>query len=365
MAIAIVGGALANKPQNGGNAWSRLGFVLGLRPLGFDVVFVEQLPEATQEARAYFERVCQRFAVEGRLLTEPAPPRDVLEQAEAASVLVNIGGHLTDPELIRAPGRRIFVDDDPVYTQAWHAQGLLGERLAGHDAYFSVGLNVGSTGSNTVGNGIEWHPTLPPVPLDYWTPANGGQPRRFTTVASWRGAYGPLEHEGRSYGQKAHEFRKVVELPTQVAGNFELALDIHPADKADVELLELNGWLIVDPRDVAGTPEGFHDYVQHSSAEFSVAQGAYVETQSGWFSDRTAKYLASGRPALVQDTGFGHALPVGEGLVSFATLEEAVAGVQRISNDYEAHRQAARALAEEHLDAERVLARMLDQAGVT
>ncbi len=156
-----------------------------------------------------------------------------------------------------------------------------------------------------------------------------------------------------------------MELPTRVAGNFELALDIHPADKADAELLELNGWLLVDPRDVAGTPEGFHDYVQHSSAEFSVAQGAYVETQTGWFSDRTAKYLASGRPALVQDTGIGHALPVGEGLLSFATLDEAVAGVQRISNDYEAHRQAARALAEEHLDAERVLARMLDRAGVT
>jgi Glycosyl transferases group 1 len=361
--LALVAGALANKPWNGGNAWSRLSFALGLRRLGFDVLFLEEMAEPDAQAREYFRLVCDRFDIDGVLLTSVAP-RAVVERAGDAAFLLNIGGHLTDPEVVGATRNRIFVDDDPGYTQIWHAQGLLGDRLAGHDALFTVGLNVGRHDCDVPSGGFTWHPMLPPVPLEFWPATVGGTPRRFTTVASWRGAYGPLEHEGRTYGQKAHEFRKVVELPTQVEGDFEIALDIDPGDHADARLLERNGWRLVDPHEMAGTPEAFREYVQLSGAEFSVAQGAYVETRCGWFSDRTAKYLASGLPALVQDTGLEGVLPVGEGIVCFSNLHEAVEGVRKISTDYETHRQAARAFAEEHLSAERVLARMLDQAGV-
>jgi hypothetical protein len=165
-------------------------------------------------------------------------------------------------------------------------------------------------------------------------------------------------------GLKVHEFRRFIDLPERSDQRFEIALDIHPADGADREALERAGWRIVNPRAVAGDPDAFRAYVQGSGAEFSAAQGVYVHTQSGWFSDRTTRYLASGRPALVQDTGFSRTLPVGDGLVAFRTLEEAVAGAADIAERYAEHCEAARHIAEEHFDAVGVLARFCDQAAI-
>jgi hypothetical protein len=196
------------------------------------------------------------------------------------------------------------------------------------------------------------------VVLDDWPVANVGF-SGFTTVASWRGAYGRVEHQGTTYGLKAHEFRKLVELPEQVELPFEIALDISDADAGDRQLLQRHGWRLVDPRAAAGTPESFRDYVRGSGAEFSVAQGIYVETCSGWFSDRTTRYLAAGRPALIQDTGFTRTIPAGEGLVPFSTLPQAVAGAKRIAADYAVHCAAARSVAEELFDSDRVLADLL------
>jgi len=181
-------------------------------------------------------------------------------------------------------------------------------------------------------------------------------------VASWRGAFGPVVRDGVAFGLKAHEFRKFATLPAVVADHrFEIALDVHPADRRDVELLRGNRWTLVDPKEVAGDLTSFHRYVQESSAEFSVAQGIYVETGSGWFSDRTVRYLASGKPAVVQDTGFGPMHPAGEGLVTFHTLDEAVAGVERVARDYPAHCEAARSLAERYFDSDTVLSRFLEE----
>ena len=115
---------------------------------------------------------------------------------------------------------------------------------------------------------------------------------------------------------------------------------------------------------MAGDPDAFRAYVQGSGAEFSVAQGIYVETHSGWFSDRTTSYLASGRPVLVQDTGFGRTLPVGEGLLAFRTLDEAIAGAADIGRRYGEHCAAARRIAEKHFDSDRVLTRFCEQAGI-
>ena len=157
--------------------------------------------------------------------------------------------------------------------------------------------------------------------------------------------------------------RRDIELARRVEGPFEIALQIHPADQKDLEALLANGWRIVDPRTVADTPDAFRSYVQGSGAEFSVAQGIYVDTNSGWFSDRTVRYLASGRPALVQDTGFGRHLPAGEGLVSFRSLEEAIEGAARIREDYRSHAQAARRIAEQYFSIEGVIARLLKDIG--
>jgi hypothetical protein len=367
-ARALVSGALAVKAGNGGNAWTRLSFVRGLERLGFEVCFVEQLERPSAESLAYFDLVRRQFDLRGALVTESGSVGldrdDLLAFAADSELLLNIGGHLTLEPLRSAPRVKVYLDDDPGYTQLWHSTGALGDRLTAHDAWFTVGASVGRAGCAIPTGGIPWRAIRPPVVLDDWPVAVGGDSGRFTTVASWRGAYGRLEHEGRLFGQKAHEFRRLAELPRRTGAVLEIALDIHTSDDADRELLLSHGWRLVDPRAVAFDPLGFRRYVQASGAEVSAAQGIYVETASGWFSDRTVRYLASGKPVLVQDTGFGADLPVGEGLLAFATLDDAAAGIESILGDYDRHARAARALAEAYFDSDVVVARLLDEAGV-
>jgi hypothetical protein len=203
-----------------------------------------------------------------------------------------------------------------------------------------------------------------PVVLGCWPAWSEADPDRFTTVANWRGSYGPVQYGGKTFGLKVHEFRKFVDLPRLARQRFEIALNIHPADEKDLNLLRHHCWRIVDPKMVAPNPVAFRRYVRASGAEFSVAQGIYVETESGWFSDRTVHYLASGKPALVQDTGFSRNYPVGEGLVAFRTLDEAVTGAMRIADDYEEHCRAARLLATTYFDSDKVLGHLVEEVGV-
>jgi hypothetical protein len=262
-----------------------------------------------------------------------------------------------------ASRRKAFVDLDPGFTQIWHTSGSKAARLDGHDVYFTVGENIGTGSCSIPTAGIEWRPVRQPVLLDEWPVCDEGDPERFTTVSSWRGPYGRVEQNGVSFGVKAHEFRRFIDLPERAAQKFEIALDIHPADERDRAGLVDRGWTVVDPKMAAPDPWTFRRYVQTSGAECSAAQGVYVQTRSGWVSDRTVRYLASGKPALVQDTGSTR-YPVGEGLLTFSTLDEARAGAARISRDYDAHRQAARAIAEEWFDSDKVLSEFIDQTGI-
>jgi hypothetical protein len=387
MPTAIVSGVLANKPFNGGEAWVRLSWALGLRRLGFDVYFVEELAAAncvTESGepadfascanRAYFESVVGDFGLAERagLLHDGGRESSGLglselgDLAAGADLLVDISGHLTVGEILTGPRTRLYVDLDPGFTQAWHADRRLGFTLGGHDRYATVGLNVGAPIWPIPSRGIEWIPTLPPVLLDEWPscPPAPGRPR-LTTVATWRSPYGPLEIEGRAMGSKHHEFRRLIELPERLErATFELALDIHPGDSADLEALRAHGWEVVDPRDVAATPGAFRDYVRRSSAEFSVAQGVYAESSSGWFSDRTAAYLASGRPAVVQETGIEGDLAPHRGLLPFGSLTEAVARADEAIASHAEQCRAARSFAVEYLDSDRVLGRLLERIGV-
>jgi hypothetical protein len=385
MPTVIVSGALANKPFNGGNAWTRVSWACGFRRLGFDVWFVEQIdaracvgddgkpaPFERSANRAYFRRVVERFelgATASLLYHAPEEERTegvdfdrLVDACDSADLLFNISGHLSLPALKRGPRLRVYFDDDPGYTQFWHAAGTGGARLEGHDAYYTVGQNVGTPGCPVPTAGVPWRHTLPPVVLEDWPVVRTARtgPSPFTTVASWRGPYGPVQYEGTTYGLKAHEFRKFAALPRTCDAAFEVALDIHPSDAKDLALLKDNGWRIADPRAVAAEPDHFRRYVQSSGAEFSAAQGIYVQTNSGWFSDRTTRYLASGKPALVQDTGFGRHLVAGGGVVPFTTPDEARAGTAEITARYDEHCHAARAVAEEYFDSDKVVGRLLD-----
>jgi hypothetical protein len=341
----VVAGALANKAHNGGEAWVRLSYALGLRRLGCEVRLVEEAPKASQEAIDYARTVAASFEVDFALAQD---------MQGGADLLLNISGNVQSRTLRRRFRRTAFVDIDPGFTQFWHEQGI--ERIPKHDVYFTIGANIGRPDCPIPACGLKWRATRPPVVLDDWPVANGGFDR-FTTVAKWRSPFGPIE----KYGLKHHEWRKFARLPGLTGLPFEAAVDIDNADAADRNILDAQGWKVVDPAVVAN-PEGFRDYVRGSGAEFSVAQGIYVETKSGWFSDRSARYLASGRPVLVQDTGIGQLLPVGDGLLVFRTLDEAVDGARAIVEDYDRHARAARAVAVEHFDSDKVLAALLEDA---
>ena len=381
MPLAIVSGALANKPFNGGEAWVRLSWLLGLERLGFETHFVEEISpgagfssgeERDGQGQAYFASIARDFGLAERAsLASPASEpvgfsgRELTELASAADLLVNISGHLGSPEILRLPKTSVYVDLDPGFTQAWHCDASLAFSIPEHDHYVTVGTNLGAPTCSIPDCGIEWIATLPPVLLPEWPagPAAEG-PLRFTTVTTWRSPYGSLEIGGRMLGLKHHQFRRFIEMPERAPGQrFELALDIHPDDAGDLRALRRHGWTVVDPKETAGTPERFRAYLAASDAEFSVAQEVYTATRSGWFSDRTAAYLACGRPALVQDTGLGRRLPVGEGLLTFTSIEEAARAATTVAGDWAGHGAAARAFAETHLDSDVVLGRLLARIG--
>ena len=384
MPAVVLAGALANKPNSGGEAWVRLSWVRGFQRLGLEVRFVEELsssacvdaaglptPPGESVNVAYFRSVVDRFALRdvATLLVDGEPVLgedvdDLLGLAPSA-VLVNISGHLSDRRLFSSFRSRVLVDIDPGFTQFWHEAGNPGARVEGHNLHFTIGENIGTAGCPIPTGGIQWRHVRQPVVLDDWPVVDGMEPGRFTTVANWRGPFGSIEHNGRRYGLKVHEFRKVLDLPRRAPYTFELALNIDPTEERDLAALRERGWRLVDPVPVAGDPDAFRRYVQGSAAEFSVAQGVYVDTASGWFSDRTVRYLASGRPALVQDTGFGRSLTVGAGIVPFRTFEQAVSGATAVVRDFPEHCAAARALAERYFSADAVLARFWDEIQAT
>jgi hypothetical protein len=258
---------------------------------------------------------------------------------------------------------KVYVDIDPGFTQFWQADPAIDFQVGGHDLYYTIGENIGTEACSIPTGGLDWRHTRPPVVLDLWPFVGDAERSPFTTIANWRGPFGPIQYNGNTYGLKVHEFRKFIELPKSCSHPFEMALKIHLDEVDDLDRLRRNNWKIIEPADVASDPADFRRYVQNSKAEFSVAQGVYVDTNSGWFSDRTAAYLASGKPALVQDTGFSDTYPVGDGLVPFRTMAEAVAGAERIARDYEEHCHAARQIAEEYFDSDKVLGRLIDGVG--
>jgi hypothetical protein len=199
------------------------------------------------------------------------------------------------------------------------------------------------------------------VVLREWPVAPRVTHNAFTTIANWR-SYGTVQHDGMFLGQKVHSLRPLIDLPRKTRARFALALAIHPSEP-DLAALHQHGWSLIDPRRASGTPSAYRRFISGSHAEFGIAKSGYVVARSGWVSDRSACYLAAGRPVLAHDTGFGAALPTGEGLLSFTHESDVLAGIDAIDANYARHRSAARAIAETHFDSDRVLPRLLDRVG--
>jgi hypothetical protein len=364
-------------PEFAGSTWVRLQYMLGLTKLGIECFWVDRLewvdplthPHTLDYLVERFDRTARQFGFADRYcivynggekhfgLSESA----LKSVIDSAGLLLNISGHLPPASpLMRVP-RRAYVDVDPGFTHIWALQMDMG--LSRHNFFFTIGQNVGTPHFKIPLNGVDWQAILPPVALDQWPAKVDPTCKRVGTVGDWRGSQHAI-YEGEYYGGKRREYIELLHLPKASGVSPELALCIGTEDWEDIGLLHASRWKVLDPFLYAGDPQSYRSFIQHSRAEFSVAKSGYVKSNSGWISDRTACYLASGKPTLVQSTGCEWKFPDQKGLLSFRNLEEAIAGLKAIEHDYEGHCNAARRIAEEHLDSTRVLGRVLEHVAL-
>jgi hypothetical protein len=252
--------------------------------------------------------------------------------------------------------RRVLVDTDPVFTQIG-AHGI-GGPYSRYDLLFTYGKNVHRPGCTMPTGAARWIPTRQPVVLDLWPVEAANSLAPFTTVMNWS-ALGDRQYNGKFYGQKDREFEPFISFPLAAREAMEVAANVSPSVR---KRLTDGGWRVVDPRKFTRDAYKYQEYIRSSRAEFSVAKHGYVVTRCGWFSERSAAYLASGRPVVVQDTGFSDWLETGSGVIPFNTPDEAVAGIEEINRRYDFHCRAAREIAREYFDASEVLPALIQHA---
>jgi len=376
----VVSGMIAGDPGQGGAAWAVLQYLLGFERLGHEVWFIEPINRealnppgaalAESTSAKYFHSVVRQFGFEetsallvaGTRETLGASYQELIQATARADLLVNISGMLADEQVTQAIAVRLYLDLDPAFIQLWHAQGI-DMRFAGHTHHMTVGQAIGTPACTIPSCGIDWLKTLPPIVLTHWPIASRLTYDGLTTIGNWRG-YGSVEHRGVHYGQKAHSVRQFIDLPRLGPCSFMPALAIHAGETGDLAALGEHGWQLLDPAVVAGTPDAYRSFIQESKAELGIAKSGYAVSRCGWFSDRSAAYLASGRPVIGQDTGFADFLPTGAGLFSFRTTEDVLAAIENMQADYDRHRKAARSIAEAYFDSDRVLPRLLSAVGL-
>ena len=360
--------------------WHYLQYVLGLARLGHDVYYIEHSgswPYNPLEKSIvghcaynvdYLARVMSRFGfaerwayfseVESRWFG--LSDRQRKEIAGTADVMINVSGALDRPEDYCDVPDLVYIDTDPVFAQLKLARNDPGfvRRVNTHDVHFTFGECVARTMPDT---GHDWLPTRQPIVLSEWQ--NAQKPREmYTTVMNWT-SYNSETWDGRTYGQKDSEFLRFLDLPRRSdKAQFEIAGAPGTSHPTPIEMLRCKGWRLADPLSVCYDFDSYRSYIQCSKGEWSVAKNAYVQGRSGWFSERSACYLAAGRPVILQDTGFSDVLPVGEGLIPFDTLEEAVAAVEQVQVDYPRHAAAAHSIAEAYFSSDTVLTSLLERA---
>jgi hypothetical protein len=373
---------IAAVPDQGGATWAVLQYLLGFRRLGYRVVFVESIPETSLSPQGapldrtrnagYFRRVMGDFGfdsdstllVAGTRQTVGLSIEELRRVARSADVLINISGMLTDEELTGDIPHRVYLDLDPTFNQLWHESNACDMRFRGHTHFVTIGLAIGRSDCLVPTCGRPWITTPQPVVLSHWPVARRITHDALTTVGHWR-SYGSIKHEGIFYGQKAHSFRRFITLPSLTSERFLLALAIHPDEQQDLTAMAANGWQLLDPAQVARTPADYRRFIRGSRGEFGIAKSGYVVSRCGWISDRSLCYLASGRPVLAQETGFSRFIPAGEGLFAFESADDILAAIEELRANYARHARAARAIAEESFDSDKVLSRLLDRLCAT
>jgi len=386
MRIVVTG--LIGQYAFGGVTWDYIQYVLGFRALGHDVWYLEdtsawaydplkQEPSADcSHNTGYLDRVMREFDMGDRWIYRNGadgtyhgvPDAGEVESIlTSADVLANVSGAcwLRDPTA--AIPIKLFLDGDPMFTQislAVAPDSEFAARVSLHDRHYSFGLNIGHPDCLVPSGGIAWRPTVQPIALDWWAktlmPAGAVHiaADAWTTVMNWA-SYAPKEFGGMTYGQKDMEFERFVNLPSHTTEKFVLAMGQGVGQKRPTEMLEHKGWKIIEPDVHLPDYASYHDFLTNSKGEWSIAKNGYVRSRSGWFSCRSACYLAAGKPVVVQDTGWTDHLPSGEGVFAFHTPEEAEDALGAVSSNYGHHSRAARAYAEKFFDAGKVCAELL------
>jgi len=363
----------------GGHAWVFLNWALGLQECGHEVVFLESLGkgadlEGLPYQLAIFQRNMRRLGLEAELCVllngeqEAAlgEDRDAFLQlvapldyvAETSDLLLNFRYTLGE-SVVHRFARSALVDIDPGLLQQWMHDGQIDP--ATHDAYVTIGETVETPGSKIPKTGLAWIYTPPPVHLASWEdghPAEAGAP--YTTVTNWWGKREVFDGETIN-NEKRHHFIECLDLPSRVSVPLELAIYHEDGQPSDMPMLREHGWRARPAREVSASAAEYRKYIQASRGEFSCAKPSCMYFQNAWISDRTICYLASGRPAIVQNTGPSRILDGGYGLLRFDTPAGAAAAIQRVEDDYEDHCAAAWALAQERFGAEDLLPELLDK----
>ncbi len=386
--LRIVVTGLVGQFPVGGVAWDYLQYVIGLSRLGHDVYYHEDtrcwpydpVANARTADGAYPARfLAGFFAAHAPELSDRWHYRHLqresfgmgagafAEVARSADLYLNVSGAGIPPEGLAAACVTAFVDTDPGYNQILLSQRPDGpgsvnqwwESVAAHDRHFTYAENIHAPDCTVPGLGIDWTPTRMPVVLGEWTglpAAAAGRP--WTTVMTWNN-FEPVVHDGVAYHGKGPEVERLIDLPGRTGERLLAAVG---GTEAPLERLRACGWEVVDGPGATRTAGAYRDLIGGSRGEVSAAKHVYVAMRTGWFSCRSACYLAAGRPVVVQDTGFSSHLPVGAGLLAFSSPEEASARLEEAVADYAAHAAAAQDLAREHFGADRVLSRLLEDA---
>jgi GT2 family glycosyltransferase len=369
-----------------GVVWQTMHYLTGLKRLGYEPYYVEthaRTPSMLMEreeddssaiAAAFIDRVMRRFGFDRQWAFHGLHQdnrcfgmtvQELERLYDSALLLINLhGGTMPLPELY-ATDRLVYLETDPVQLQVelqQHVQETI-DFLERHCAYFTFAENYGSADCGLpVQDRFPLLPTRQPVVIDFWS-GRAGPRQDFTTVGNWSQPWREVMLEGERYSwSKHHEFLKFLDLPSRTEQRFELALSSY--EPADRNMLEEHGWGVRHALDISTEPDPYRDYIAGSRGEFTVAKDQNVRLRTGWFSDRSATYLAAGRPVISQETGFTNVFPTGEGLFGFSTMDEILGAVEAINSDYEQHSRAAHEIAREYFSHEVVLGSLLERVGV-